>query len=93
MIHDQNKGQSDLSGAVKLWHLDGYAEADRLTYRETNRAVELFGNLFIQQEGLLMSANQGYLELDNDRGWLSDTEFRLTVANARGNAKKIDLIS
>lgn len=93
MIHDQNKGQSDLSGAVKLWHLDGYAEADRLTYRETNRAVELFGNLFIQQEGLLMSANQGYLELDNDRGWLSDTEFRLTVANARGNAKKIGLIS
>ncbi|MES9980362.1 MAG: LPS assembly protein LptD [Candidatus Thiodiazotropha sp. 6PLUC5] len=93
MVHDQNRGQSELNGAVKLWRLDGYAEADRLTYWESRRAAELFGNLYLQQPGLLMSANQGYLELDNDRGWLSDTEFRLTTANARGYAEKIDLLS
>ncbi|MET0010630.1 MAG: hypothetical protein ABW109_22465, partial [Candidatus Thiodiazotropha sp. 6PLUC4] len=39
MVHDQNRGQSELNGAVKLWRLDGYAEADRLTYWESRRAA------------------------------------------------------
>jgi LPS-assembly protein len=93
MTHNQLTGQSELSGAVQLWRLDAYAEADRLTYWEQRRAAELFGNLFLQQPGLRISAEQGYLELDNDRGWLSEAEFRLTTAYARGEAGTVELVS
>ncbi len=89
--YDQPKSQTDLAGSVQLWHYDAYAEADRLTYRADTRAAELFGNLFIQQPGLRIGASQGYLEVDNDRGWLLDTEFRLTDRLARGEAQRIDL--
>ncbi|MBW9257456.1 MAG: LPS assembly protein LptD [Candidatus Thiodiazotropha sp. (ex. Lucinisca nassula)] len=91
--HDQNSAQTELSGAVKLWRLDGYAEADRLTYFEARRAAELFGNLFVQQPGLRFSADQGFLELDNQRGWLDQVEFRLTAANARGAASRVELLN
>jgi LPS-assembly protein len=93
MTHDQLSGQSELSGAVQLWRLEAYAEADHLTYWEQRRAAELFGNLFLQQPGLRISAEQGYLELDNDRGWLNEAEFRLTTAYARGEAETVELVS
>jgi LPS-assembly protein len=93
ITHHQRTGLSELSGAVKLWHLEDYAEADRVTYWQDRRAAELFGHLFVQQPGLRISADQGYLELDNDRGWLNQAEFRLSAAHARGDAEHIELIS
>ena len=91
MEYDQIKAQSELTGSVQLWRFDAYAEADRLTYRADTRAAELFGNLFVQQPGLRLGASHGYLELDNDRGWLNDAEFRLTQRFARGRAGRIEL--
>ncbi|MEJ2619895.1 MAG: LPS assembly protein LptD, partial [Candidatus Thiodiazotropha sp.] len=91
--YDQRTAQTELSGAVKLWRLDGYAEADRLTYYEARRAAELFGNLFVQQPGLRMSADRGYLALDDQYGWLDRVEFRLTAANARGAAHRVELLN
>ncbi|MET0067495.1 MAG: LPS assembly protein LptD [Candidatus Thiodiazotropha sp.] len=91
MDYDQLESQTDLVGSVQLWHYDGYAEADRVSYRADTRAAQLFGDLFIQQPGLRIGASQGYLELDSGQGWLLDTEFRLTDRLARGEAQRIDL--
>ncbi|MEW8027278.1 MAG: LPS assembly protein LptD [Candidatus Thiodiazotropha sp.] len=91
MEFDQTTGSSLLAGSVQLWRLDGYAEADTISFDHGNRIAELFGNLFIQQTGLRATAEQGYLELDDDRGWLSKSEFRLTESNARGSAALITL--
>ncbi|MBT3056731.1 MAG: LPS assembly protein LptD [Candidatus Thiodiazotropha sp. (ex Codakia orbicularis)] len=93
MEFDQTTGSSRLAGSVQLWRPDGYAEADSISFDHENRVAELFGNLFIQQTGLRATAQQGYLELDDDRGWLSDSEFRLTENNARGSAALITLTS
>ncbi|MCU7857162.1 MAG: hypothetical protein KZQ79_15985, partial [Candidatus Thiodiazotropha sp. (ex Lucinoma borealis)] len=68
MEFDQAGGVSRLSGSVQLWQQGGYAEADNITYRQEDRAFDLFGNLFIQQPGLRFVATQGHLELDEDRG-------------------------
>jgi LPS-assembly protein len=89
MEHDQTTASSLLSGSVQLWRLGTYAEADSISFDHDKRIAELFGNLFIRQNGLRASADRGYLELDNDRGWLSDSEFRLTEINARGSAALI----
>ncbi|MEJ2611479.1 MAG: LPS assembly protein LptD [Candidatus Thiodiazotropha sp.] len=91
MTHDQLKAQSELSGSVQLWHFEDYAEADHLIYRGDSRTAELFGNLFIQKPGLRISATHGYLELDNDKGWLQQPQFRLTKMFARGEAKMVEL--
>ncbi len=92
MEFDQERQLSRLGGSVRLWRMDGYAQADSISFDHQSRAAELFGNLFIQQTGMQATAHQGYLELDEDRGWLSDTEFRLTGNNARGSAGLISLI-
>jgi LPS-assembly protein len=89
--YDQATASSLLSGSVQLWRLDGYAEAEHLRLDHEKRIAELAGNLFIQQPGLRMSAQQGYLELDQDRGWLSEGKFRLTQQYARGSAGRIIL--
>jgi LPS-assembly protein len=92
MEFDQERQLSRLSGSVRLWRLDGFAQADSISFDHQRRIAELFGNLFFQQDGLRAKAQQGYLELDEDRGWLSETEFRLTEANARGSAALISLL-
>ncbi|WP_316367661.1 LPS-assembly protein LptD [Candidatus Thiodiazotropha sp. CDECU1] len=91
MEFDQETGLSLLTGGVQLWRLEGYAEADRIEFDHQRRVADLFGNLFIQQTGLRATATQGHLELDEDRGWLRDTRFRLTQGNARGSAGLINL--
>ncbi|MCU7922733.1 MAG: LPS assembly protein LptD [Candidatus Thiodiazotropha sp. (ex Dulcina madagascariensis)] len=91
MDFDQKTGQGRLSGSVQLWRHDGYAEADNIIYHQDTRAADLFGNLFLQQSGLRIGASRGHLELDDDRGWLSDTEFRFTQRSARGSAETIEL--
>jgi LPS-assembly protein len=88
---DQGAGTSLLAGSVQLWRLEGYAEADRIAFDHQRQVAELFGNLFVQQAGLRATATQGYLELDENSGWLSDTEFRLTQGSARGSAGLITL--
>jgi LPS-assembly protein len=89
--YDQATASSLLSGSVQLWRLDGYAEAERLRFDHESRVADLAGNLFIQQPGLRASAQHGHLELDRDRGWLSEGEFRLTQRYARGSARRITL--
>jgi LPS-assembly protein len=93
MTYDQTAGRSLLLGSVQFWRLGSYAEADRMIYRQAERTADLFGNLFLQQEGLRLTAERGHIELDNDRGWLTAGEFRLTERNARGNAERAELLS
>jgi LPS-assembly protein len=91
MTYDQATGESLLEGSVQLWRLDGYAEADRLIYHQETGAADLFGNLFLQQGGLRVTADQGHLNLNQDQGWLSAGEFRLTERNARGQAERVEM--
>ncbi|MEW8354997.1 MAG: LPS assembly protein LptD [Candidatus Thiodiazotropha sp.] len=91
MEYDQARGLSLLRGSVQLWRPDGYAEADSISFDHRRRIANLFGNLFIEQGGVRATADEGYLELDDDSGWLSETEFRLTTGGARGSAALITL--
>jgi LPS-assembly protein len=92
MTYDQTAGRSQLSGNVQFWRLGSYAEADRMIYHQAERTADLFGNLFLQQEGLRLTAERGHIELDNDRGWLTAGEFRLTERNARGSAERAEML-
>ncbi|MGD8909345.1 MAG: LPS-assembly protein LptD [Chromatiales bacterium] len=93
MTYDQTAGQGLLSGHVQFWRLGSYAEADRAIYHQAERTADLFGNLFLQQQGLRLSAERGHIELDNDRGWLAAGEFRLTERNARGSAEYVEMLA
>lgn len=92
LFHDQTAERSLLQGDVQFWRLGSYAEADRLIYRKTDRSADLFGHLFLQQEGLRLTATRGHLELDGDRGWLADGEYRLTERKARGTAERVEML-
>jgi LPS-assembly protein len=92
MQYDQNQSRTLLLGSVQLWQEDQYAQADRVIYHQDSRAAELFGHLFIQQQGLRITAQEGQLQLGDNKGWLSDTEFRLTDSNARGSATRAEMI-
>ena len=93
MTYDQSAGESLLEGGVQLWRLGGYAEADRLIYHQETGETDLIGNLYLQQEGLRLTAERGHLNLNQDRGWLSAGEFRLTERNARGQADYAEMLS
>jgi LPS-assembly protein len=90
---NQEQGEGVLEGSVKLWQPERYAEADRVLYHRSDASAELFGNLYIEQEGLRLTADRGYLALDEDQGWLTQGEFRLTNRNARGNADRAEMLS
>jgi len=89
---DQGDNLTLLLGSVQFWQEGRYAEADRAIYHRDTRAVELFGNLFLQQPGLRVTAEEGSLELDGSRGWLTGGEFRLTDRNARGSAIRTEML-
>jgi LPS-assembly protein len=93
MQHDQAAAETVLQGGVQFWHLGSYAEADRLIHHKSERTIDLFGNLFLQQEGLRLTAERGHFELDDNRGWLTAGEFRLVERNARGTAERVDILS
>ncbi|MEJ2453074.1 MAG: LPS assembly protein LptD [Candidatus Thiodiazotropha sp.] len=93
MFYDQATGETQLTGGVQFWRLDGYAEADRMVYHQNERSADLFGNLFLQQDGLRLTAERGHLELDDNRGWLTQGEFRLTERHARGGAERVEMLS
>ncbi len=93
MMYDQTAEQGLLQGHVQFWRLGSYAEADRLVYHQAERSADLFGNLFLQQSGLRLNAERGHIELDTDRGWLTEGEFRLTARNARGHAEHAEMLS
>lgn len=90
---DQQADRGVLEGSVRLWQPDRYAEADRVIYHQSTATADLFGNLFVEQSGLRLTADTGYLELDESRGWLTDAEFRLTERNARGSADKAEMLN
>ncbi|MCU7851287.1 MAG: LPS-assembly protein LptD [Candidatus Thiodiazotropha sp. (ex Monitilora ramsayi)] len=93
MQFNQGENLGLLLGSVQLWQSGSYAEADRVIYDQANQTADLFGNLFIQQPGLRLTAEEGHLELDDSRGWLADTQYRLTQRNARGSAIKAEMLS
>ena len=93
MTYDQSAGKSLLEGNVQLWRLGGYAEADRLIYHQESGAAELFGNLYLQQGDLRLTADRGHLDLNQDQGWLSAGEFRLTERHARGEAERVEMVN
>jgi LPS-assembly protein len=90
---NQARGDGVLEGSVRLWQPERYAEADRVVYRRSDASAELFGNLYVEQKGLRLTADRGYLALDEDQGWLTQGEFRLTERNARGNADRAEMLS
>ena len=92
MQFDQTHRLTELEGSVQLWQADSYAQADRVIYHQDTRAAELFGNLFIQKEGLRITAQEGQLQLGDSKGWLSETDFRLTGSNARGSASRAEML-
>ncbi len=92
LTHDQAQASSLLQGKVQFWHLGRYAEADRAIYHRDERSVDLDGNLFLQEGGLRLSAERGHFELDSERGWLTEGEFRLTERHARGRAERAEIL-
>ncbi|MEJ2590398.1 MAG: LPS assembly protein LptD, partial [Candidatus Thiodiazotropha sp.] len=92
MLADRKDQSTLLLGSVQLWQADRYAEADRVLYHQDTRAADLFGNLFLQQGTLRITADEGHLSLNDNSGWLSDTQFRLTERNARGSAERTEML-
>ncbi len=93
LTYEQAEARSLLEGNVHFWRLGSYAEADRMIYDQTNRSADLFGNLFLQQEGLRLTGEKGHFEVDNERGWITGGEFRLPQRNARGSAERSEMLS
>ncbi|MCU7842554.1 MAG: LPS-assembly protein LptD [Candidatus Thiodiazotropha sp. (ex Monitilora ramsayi)] len=90
---DQQAGRGVMEGSVRLWQPERYAEADRVIYHQSTATADLFGNLFVEQSGLRLTADTGHLELDENRGWLTEAEFRLTERNARGSAARAEMLN
>lgn len=92
MLADRKDQSTLLLGSVQLWQAGRYAEADRVLYHQDTRAADLFGNLFLQEDTLRVTADEGHLSMDDNTGWLSDSAFRLTDRHARGKAVRAEML-
>ncbi|RLJ17698.1 LPS-assembly protein LptD [bacterium endosymbiont of Escarpia laminata] len=90
---DQRNNRTHFFGRVQVRQDDHYLEADHVHYQRDTRLIELDGNIYLEKPGLRVSGNEGQMDLDNNNGWLTETEFRLPERNARGSASRVDIAS
>ncbi|MDJ0806267.1 MAG: LPS-assembly protein LptD, partial [Gammaproteobacteria bacterium] len=90
---DQMQDRMDLRGKGMLRKNDTYLEADEIIYHRQPGNVWLNGAIYLEQPGIRLTADEGFLKPTNDQGWLSNVEFRLPEHLARGHAERVDMLS
>lgn len=80
------------TGDVLLQRAGQTLEADYLRYHENSNRVDVDGNVRMRQDGVDLTADDGYLYLDEDRGELNHVDFTLG-SSAHGSALKALLLS
>lgn len=90
--HSESSGdKAELSGDVVLRRADQLLRADFLRYDRGQSAVQAEGNIEYREPGLRIFAPLAELQLDHDRGRMTDIEYRIAESHARGNAERIEL--
>jgi LPS-assembly protein len=90
---DQALDEIHLIGNAALRKDDTYLETDRLIYHKNRRSADLKERIYLEQPGLRITGDEGRLELDNHRGWLSGVDFRLPESKLRGSAERAEVES
>ena len=90
---DQTHKQLHLTGEARVRKGATYLEADELTYHQGERSADLLGAIYLEQPGLRVTGETGWLALDSQRGWLSGVAYRLPETQARGTAARAEMLS
>ncbi|MEN8177142.1 MAG: LPS-assembly protein LptD [Pseudomonadota bacterium] len=90
---DQQQDELRLNGDSALRKSDTYLEADQIIYHRQPGNAVLHDDIYLEQPGIRLTADQGQFELASDHGWLSNVEFRLPEHKARGNAQRAEMLS
>ena len=90
---DREQDEIRLNGNCALRKNDTYLEAGRIVYQEQLRNARLYDGIYLEQPGLRLSADQGEFQLTDDKGWLSNVEFRIPEPKARGQARHTEILS
>lgn len=91
MNHDARAGTWDLRGNVELERGGQRLRADEMHYDLPADRVTARGNLRFTDDALLLGSEQGYLELERERGEMQGVEYLIPEALTQGTAGHVRL--
>lgn len=86
-------GLSTLSGSVRLRRADQLFSAERLSFDENERVVQIEEESLFRNSRLIVRSRSARFDLSQDSGRFDDTQFTLTERAARGAAERFSLNS
>ena len=90
---DRQQDELLLSGDSALRKDGTYLEAEQIIYHPQPNSADLTQDIYLEQPGYRLTADEGQFELDDHSGWLSNVEFRLTESQSRGTAERAEMLS
>ena len=66
--------------------------ADQADFNRPNQTLDVLGNIHIDVENMAIDAKQGWFDLNNNKGELSDSQYYLPNAHFRGATPTLSLI-
>lgn len=82
-----------LSGDVRMAQGSRHIGADKIVYDRDSADLVAKGKIYLENPGIRLIANKAQMNLESDKGNLSDVHYRLTgKINARGKANQAELV-
>lgn len=92
--YDQELQLLSLQGDVQMVQGSRQVGADKITYDRTSTDLVATGNTYLSTPGARLIADDARLNLESDKGDLSNVDYRLTeTINARGSADRAELVN
>lgn len=84
--YDQQDRQYRLRGNVTLDRADQHAEAQRGIYNDATGRADLLGDILYREQGFQLTGDRGFVDLDDDRGRVTDARYRIEEGHIHGSA-------
>ncbi len=87
--YDARSGLITLQGNVVLERADQRLQADEMRYFEDDNLAEASGRVRLGQQGLLVGASGGQLDMARDQSALQDVEYVIPETLTQGTARRV----
>lgn len=91
--HRGETGVTSLRGNVQLNRADQRLDADEMRHDSRSNRADARGAIRYRQRGLRLGADAGSLQLDEDRGEMSNARYLLPETLVQGRARRMQLVN